>query len=109
VNDDYQNNHNIYTKNASKTFAINDKYHDEKNSKMQKFNKNFVNYESFEYFANISIKQIKIYACKRCQSKFYFNNKFHKHVRECRKTIKIHSFSNEKTISNNVHVQQIDV
>ena len=69
--------------NTSKIFLINDKYYNEKHFEIQKFDENYVIHELFEYFVNISIKQTKIYSCKRCQSKFYFNNKFHRHLRSC--------------------------
>ena len=51
--------------NASKISMINDEYHDEKHFETQKFNKNYVIHELFEYFVNILIKQTKIYSCKR--------------------------------------------
>ena len=96
---DYQNDHNMNTENASKISMINDEYHDEKHFETQKSNENYVIHESFEYFVNISIKQTKIYSCKRCQSKFYFNNKFHRHLRSCQ-TISI-KFDTSST--KNVH------
>ena len=80
---DYQNDHNVDTKNASKISVINDEYHDEKHFETQKFNENYVTHESFEYFVNTSIKQTKVYLCKRCQIEFYSNNKFHRHLRSC--------------------------
>ena len=80
---DYQSDHNVDTKNASKIFVINDEYHDEKHFETQKSNENYVTQKSFEYFVNISTKQTKIYSCRRCQIEFYFNNKFHRHLRSC--------------------------
>ena len=35
-----------------------------------------------------------IFTCRNCKSKFYFNNKFHRHVKKC-------------IISTNLHVIQI--
>jgi hypothetical protein len=84
VNDDYQNDHNVDTKNASKIFIKTREYHDEKHIEIQKNNENYVTQKSFEYFVNIFEKQIKIHICRRCQTKFYFNNKFHRHLRLCK-------------------------
>ena len=80
---DYQNDHNVDTKNASKISVINDEYHNEKHFETQKSNENYMIHESLEYFVNISTKQIKVYSCKRCQIEFYSNNKFHRHLRSC--------------------------
>ena len=80
---DYQNDYNVDTKNASKIFVINDEYHDEEHFEIQKSNENYVTQKSFKYFVNISTKQTKIYSCRRCQIEFYFNNKFHRHLRSC--------------------------
>ena len=64
----YQNDYNMNIENASEILMINDEYHDEKHFETQKSNENYVTHESFEYFVNISIKQTKIYSCKRCLS-----------------------------------------
>ena len=70
-------------KNASKIFMTNDEYHDEKHVDVQKFNENYVTNDTQKYFVNIFVKQTKIYICRRCQIEFYFNNKFHRHLRSC--------------------------
>ena len=70
-------------KNASKIFMTNDEYHDEKHVDVQKFNENYVTNDTQKYFVNTFVKQTKIYICRRCHIEFYFNNKFHRHLRSC--------------------------
>ena len=79
----YQNDHNVDTKNASKISVINDEYHDEEHFETQKSNENYVTQKSLEYFVNTSAKQTKVYSCRRCQIEFYSNNKLHRHLRSC--------------------------
>ena len=60
-----------------------DEYHDEEHVNAQRFNENYVTNDTQEYFVNTFVKQTKIYTCRRCQIEFYFNNKFHRHLRSC--------------------------
>ena len=60
-----------------------DEYHDEKHVDAQKSNENYVTNDTQKYFVNTFAKQIKIYTCRRCHTEFYFNNKFHRHLRSC--------------------------
>ena len=60
-----------------------DEYHDEEYANAQKFNENYVTNDTQEYFVNTFVKQAKIYTCRRCHIKFFFNNKFHRHLRSC--------------------------
>jgi hypothetical protein len=38
---------------------------------------------------------LKIHQCRKCKKKFSFNNKLHRHIRECRKTLKNEVFTIE--------------
>ena len=79
----YQNDYNDDVENASKISMTSNEYHDEKYVDAQKFNENYVTNDTQKYFVNTSAKQTKIYTCRRCQTEFYFNNKFHRHLRSC--------------------------
>ena len=68
---------------VSKIFTTKDAYHDHENDEIEKFKMNYEYNEKVKYFANTSIIQIEIHICRKCQSKFYFNNKFHRHLRQC--------------------------
>ena len=70
-------------KNASKISITNDEYHDEKHVDAQRFNENYVTNDTQKYFVNTFVKQAKVYTCRRCHTEFYFNNKFHRHLRSC--------------------------
>ena len=61
----------------------NDEYHDEEHVDAQRFNENYVTNDTQKYFVNTSVKQTKIYTCRRCHTEFYFNNKLHRHLRSC--------------------------
>ena len=92
--------------NENKNYQKN--YHDE--SKYQNVIVNetkFVNEKSkynektHNYFVKTSIKQTKIYICRRCSIEFYFNNKFHKHVKFCKNSL---SIKNKSTNIDEFHV-----
>ena len=76
-------NNNDDVENASKISMTNDEYHDEKYVDAQKSNENYVTNDTQKYFVNTFAKQTKIYTCRRCQTEFYSNNKFHRHLRSC--------------------------
>ena len=77
---------------ASKIFTTEDAYHDQENDEIEEFKMNYEYSEKIEYFANTSTTQIKVHTCRKCQSKFYFNNKFHRHLRQCQ-IMTVFSFS----------------
>ena len=83
------------------------KYHDESKHDVIINETKFVNEKSkynekiHNYFVKTLIKQTKIYICRRCSIEFYFNNKFHKHVRFCKNSL---SIKNKSTIIDEFHV-----
>ena len=81
--EDYQNDYNENNQNASNQKNQKDAYHDQDDEIIEESKMNYDFDDTEEYFANISIIQIKMHICRRCQSKFYFNNKFHRHLRKC--------------------------
>ena len=44
----------------------------------------------------IPARQIKIFVCRRCSTEFYFNNKFHKHVKACKTPTQSDTFITKK-------------
>ena len=56
-----------------------------------------------------SIKQIKIYICRRCFVEFFFNNKFHKYVKFCKNSLLIKNKSSKFIDEFHVFVIQFDV
>ena len=112
-NDDNQRNENVESWQFNEN--ITDEYHDRKKSNERVWNNFFVtNYTKNNYnskYVNVDFvdaSRIQKHECRLCNQIFYFNNKFHKHVRECRKTFTT-SFSKTKIVSNDIYIQQIDV
>ncbi len=60
----------------------------ETNSANQKSDEYSYFFNKNEYHIDIEIVNEKIYAfkCRRCKTKFFFSNKLHRHIRECRKS-----------------------
>ena len=90
--ENYQKKNENANIDVSKIFTTKDAYHDHENDEIEKFKMNYEYNEKVKYFANTSIIQIEIHICRKCQSKFYFNNKFHRHLRQCQ-IMTIFSFS----------------
>ena len=90
--ENYQEENENKNIDASKIFTSKDAYHDQKNDEIEEFKTNYEYNEKVKYFANTSTIQMKIHTCRRCQSEFYSNNKFHRHLRQCQ-IMTISSFS----------------
>ena len=96
--ENYQKENENENIDASKIFTSEDAYHEQKNDEFEKSNMNHEYNEKVEYFANTSITQVKVHTCRRCQSEFYFNNKLHRHLRQCQIVSFISSFISTKEI-----------
>ena len=81
--EDYQNDYNENSQNASNQKNQEDAYHDQDDEIVEESKVSYDFDDTEEYFANTSIIQVKVHTCRRCQSEFYFSNKFHRHLRKC--------------------------
>ena len=88
---------NVYQidKNVVNYYDDDEYYDDETKNDEQKFDNqnasiddetivNFVNHSTMSTKSTYAQIEKRVYICRRCNENFYFNNKFHKHVRQCR-------------------------
>ena len=99
----YQNqNDNTY-----EYFIYDDVYQNNYDTKQQFF---VFDENSHDYFVDTLTNQIRIYICNRCDIEFYFNNKFHKHIKICQKKF-VFVFKNQNSSINifNAFIIHFDV
>jgi hypothetical protein len=71
-------------KNNSELFSSNQKY------------SYFLNENEYHIDIEVIQNKINVFKCRRCKTKFLFNNKLHRHVRECRRSIFVESLESHQ-------------